>query len=690
MVTNMRKDLLLFFCLAFFLPRSLAAQWPRNPNVNLAINNENFLYFYYSAKASSDTLGNSSFFYWMTSSQFQNVKLQYATYNGILPWGSNAVYVLYDPQEGQSQRPHSMVSVPQSVILELGRTGAIFITTLQRINFLGERLWGEQGVTLQSGVGYTNDHYLIDAGNGQYIDGYFWELVTVFADLYAQKFDTSGTLLWGPEGVVVCDAPEQQTSPTLVSDGQGGAIFLWNDNRNSIFDDIYAQRLDADGNRLWDPAGVPVAMGSFDQSVEDILEDGQGGAFFSFVSGSGYNPRAGRINGAGQILWDISFGVGNTNYGGIQLAADSAGGFYAVWSEYPDSPIYAQHLNASGQSLWVHRLTLSHSPGVDDYYKVVEDNAGGFICVWQNDGTDNIYAQHVTSGADLLWGLSDVVVCSEGSWQWYPRALPDGSGGVVASWADWRNPGGANLYGQRVLSNGILGNFPELELRVTPLDTPIVIPPSGGRFRYQISIRNFFGSPLHFDFWTDLLAPDGALVGPLLLRQDILIPAGGTLNRTLTQSVPGGALSGQYLYRVHVGDYPVATWDQGSFLFTKLGADAGSDGEWICSGWETISGISTDQTSIPTEFTLYPAFPNPFNPATTITFGLPVASWVKVEVFDIAGRIVRADLKSAPTGWYEAGVHELTFDGSDLPSGIYILRLQGGDFSAVKKLILLK
>jgi hypothetical protein len=95
---------------------------------------------------------------------------------------------------------------------------------------------------------------------------------------------------------------------------------------------------------------------------------------------------------------------------------------------------------------------------------------------------------------------------------------------------------------------------------------------------------------------------------------------------------------------------------------------------------------------IPESFFLEGNHPNPFNPATTITFGLPVASRVQVEVFDIAGRLVGlSGSGTAPTtGYFPAGVHEVTFDGSDLPSGIYILRLQGGDFSAINKMVLLK
>ena len=76
---------------------------------------------------------------------------------------------------------------------------------------------------------------------------------------------------------------------------------------------------------------------------------------------------------------------------------------------------------------------------------------------------------------------------------------------------------------------------------------------------------------------------------------------------------------------------------------------------------------------------------------TLTLLGLPVASWVKVEVFDIAGRkCFGGGSTPALQGWYEPGMHEVTFDGSDLPSGIYICRLQAGDFSAVKKMVLLK
>lgn len=108
------------------------------------------------------------------------------------------------------------------------------------------------------------------------------------------------------------------------------------------------------------------------------------------------------------------------------------------------------------------------------------------------------------------------------------------------------------------------------------------------------------------------------------------------------------------------------------------------------SGSGAQDGITA--VDLPAEFRLYPNHPNPFNPTTTITFGLPVASWVKVEVFDIAGRLIGLSGSGATptTGYLTAGVHGVTFDGSDLPSGIYLVRFQAGDFNAVEKMVLLK
>jgi hypothetical protein len=87
----------------------------------------------------------------------------------------------------------------------------------------------------------------------------------------------------------------------------------------------------------------------------------------------------------------------------------------------------------------------------------------------------------------------------------------------------------------------------------------------------------------------------------------------------------------------------------------------------------------------PSSFALS-AYPNPFNPATTLTFTLPVSQKVRITIYDIMGR----EQQRLADGILAAGEHRLTFDASALPSGIYFARLTGTHVIATRKLLLLK
>jgi len=89
---------------------------------------------------------------------------------------------------------------------------------------------------------------------------------------------------------------------------------------------------------------------------------------------------------------------------------------------------------------------------------------------------------------------------------------------------------------------------------------------------------------------------------------------------------------------------------------------------------------------VPQEFRFDAAHPNPFNPTTILRYELPELSYVHLRIYDVAGRSVATFVD----GWRDSGVHEITFDGSLLPSGIYLARLQAGEFTAVQKLVLMK
>lgn len=124
---------------------------------------------------------------------------------------------------------------------------------------------------------------------------------------------------------------------------------------------------------------------------------------------------------------------------------------------------------------------------------------------------------------------------------------------------------------------------------------------------------------------------------------------------------------------------------EGEFLVTL----SGSDGILSASDSVIVSisiGVSTESTEFPIEFSLKPVFPNPFNPVTTITYGLPTSSDVKISITDLLGRKI-STIVDEPKA---AGYHTVQFNAEALSSGTYILRMQAGAFTATQQITLLK
>lgn len=111
--------------------------------------------------------------------------------------------------------------------------------------------------------------------------------------------------------------------------------------------------------------------------------------------------------------------------------------------------------------------------------------------------------------------------------------------------------------------------------------------------------------------------------------------------------------------------------------------------EVIVDDIELITGTTTDLPragSLPDAFALHQNHPNPFNPATRITYALPSPGVVSLVVYDILGRPVAV----LADGSEEAGVHEAVFEARGLPSGVYLYRLKVGDFAQTRRLLLLR
>ena len=99
---------------------------------------------------------------------------------------------------------------------------------------------------------------------------------------------------------------------------------------------------------------------------------------------------------------------------------------------------------------------------------------------------------------------------------------------------------------------------------------------------------------------------------------------------------------------------------------------------------EKLSGST--HVELPSSLTLNPAFPNPFNPVTTISYGIPTDGTVNVAIYDVNGRMI----ESLANGFTNAGSYSIDWNADTQPSGMYFLKVQFGNEVKSEKIMLVK
>ena len=282
----------------------------------------------------------------------------------------------------------------------------------------------------------------------------------VHFDIYAQRIDAHGNVLWKKDGVSICSAPENQNRPRIVSDGSGGAIITWHDVRNGISNsDIYAQHIDADGNVQWTKDGIPVCAVANAQNSPCIATDGAGGAIIIWQDfRTNYaDLYAQRINKNGESLW-AKDGVLVCGTSGAQSApvvvVDGVGGVIVVWQDFRRTyaDIYAQRVDGSGKTAWERSgVALCNAPGHESFPVITGNGAEGAIVAWVDtrNGNNDVFAQQVDGNGTVQWLTNGIPVCTVSGNQNYPVMVSDGAGGAILAWWDMRS-GDFNIYAQRI------------------------------------------------------------------------------------------------------------------------------------------------------------------------------------------------------------------------------------------------
>lgn len=340
----------------------------------------------------------------------------------------------------------------------------------QRIDNQGNLLWGEDGILINGEIDRQEDIVIIDAGGGDVIVAWVDFRHEVDGDVYAQKLDSQGNLLWDEEGVPLCVVPGIQISLNIINNGAGGAYVIWHDHRGSGSADIYGTHILADGTIApgWDENGNPITAGTGSRTGHTLWEDGTGGGIMAWVDSRSavQNLYMQRFDEEGNLLWGEDGLVlcdAPGDHETVRIAPDVNGGFIFAWRDKRDNAtghIYAHKVDLDGNFAWSDELEICILDGTYRNPRITSASDGGAIVVWEDTREDptkyDLYAQKIDSDGNTLWRQNGAAVVVENYHQQNPRLIGDDNGGAYIVWEDQREGGhpNENIYMQLMDSSG--------------------------------------------------------------------------------------------------------------------------------------------------------------------------------------------------------------------------------------------
>ena len=500
-------------------------------------------------------------------------------------------------------------------------------------------------------------------------------------DIYAQRISAAGTVQWTTDGVALCTIAGEQSSPTIVADGAGGAIVTWQDLRSGI-SDIYTQRISDGGAVQWTANGVALCTASGAQQYPTIISDGTGGAIVTWQdqrSGTSRDIYAQRISAGGTVQWTANGVALCTMYSDQSsptIVSDGTGGAIVDWRDERsgNNDIYAQRISVGGTvQRTANGVALCTASGEQQYPTIVSDGVGGAIVTWVDGRTgtrDDIYAQRISAGGTVQWTANGVALCTATDYREYPAILSDGASGAIVTWGDYRSGGGTytnpDIYAQRISAAGT----------VQWTANGVALCTATG-FQVHATIASDGAGGAIVTWW------DNRRSAADLYAQRI--SAGGTVQWTAN----GVALCTATNFR----DYPTIVADgAGGAIITWYDGRSGYGdiyAQRVCA-WGQLGdcpGADAPGDAALT-FALDPVRPNPTRAGTlTVRFTLASAAAASLELLDVAGRrIATREVGSLGTGRHALDLGE----GQRLAPGLYLVCLRQGTNTRVTRVAVLK
>jgi len=333
------------------------------------------------------------------------------------------------------------------------------------IAFPAHAAWPETGARLSSFSSAQNPRVVSDGAGGCIVAWYDYRNLNF--DVFAQRFDRDGNPLWTANGVPVCVQPNIQAEVRIVADNAGGAFIVWIDERTGTTD-IYAQRVASDGSMAWQANGKPVCTAASTQTHPAVYSEG-GLVLIAWTDYRNFGTTstdvyAQRVDGNGDPVWTAN-GVAVCTAFNIQatpeIISDGASGAILAWNDYrsgSNTDVYIHHVNFLGTPDWTPQgVAVTSNANEQSQPEIVSDGQGGVIVGWEDDnGGANpyLYVQRFGPSGASVW-LGGAYPIAQGTFYSFYEMISDGSGGAILAWADVRTGVDADVYAQRITLEGL-------------------------------------------------------------------------------------------------------------------------------------------------------------------------------------------------------------------------------------------
>lgn len=703
--------------------------------------------------------GSGGTFVAWTNSSSSGVFVQHLNARGVALWTANGVSVNVNESQHATLALDGAGGVV--VAWEDYRSAGKSLMYAQRVNAAGAPQWAANGVLLMSaGSGpsrpfATNSHIAPDGAGGAILTWMQAVIVDGITSVRAQRVSSAGARLWGTNGIALSTLTGEQIDPVIASDAAGGAYVAWTEQRTYYY--LYAQRLNSLGVAQWAANGIMVAVpiGGSGQFHASMASDAAGRALIAWADartegGFVTDIWAQSLDAVGNRLWS---GSGNPvcqevlTQDNPSIAADGLGGAFIAWEDRRTSVsnIHAQHVLLNSTLAWTLNGPLVAGSTTDKTQpRVVADALGGMIVAWSDlqDAFGDIRARRVNSGGVLVPAAGAVDVANAFDLQASPVIAADALGGAVIVWADYRT-GDNDIRAERFDVSGVLG---DPSARITLVRD--LVGDQGGKVKvsWSASFVDDAFAPVTFDYQLYKRVGAGAWTltatipaGPLAQYSAVVATAADSgASNPYTQFMvrartgangsdyfwdsptdsgysvdniapaPIGGLEGRYSGGVtQLSWMPVADSDLAGYVVYRGASSEFAPGPasrvaqteeprytdepgaaWVYKV-TAIDVHGNESAAIPftpdaeigampvSAVVLFAPRPNPARGLATIRYILPHAGVATLVVCDVSGRVVRT-LGGAPA---VAGEHAVMWDlrdtvGAHVPAGLYFTRLE--------------